>query len=1133
MKKLISLIILLFCISLSAQTIQNNAPWASNAMSKNNNKPTLEQIANAAEAYFKTIDRNAKGSGLKPFERWKYHWSFFLDEQGRVESPQALWDAWKIKNERNASENRSSDVSNWTSMGPYAHTNTASWSSGQGRVNVITEDPNNSNVLYAGAPAGGIWKSTDAGVNWAPLTDHLPQIGVSGIAVDHTNSDVIYIATGDDDANDSYAVGVWKSTDGGATWNTTGTITPTPSSMNEIYLFPNDANTVMVATSAGVFKSTNGGSTWTQKSNINARSLKMKPGDETTWYAVSSNQFFKSTDSGESFQEVVITGVPGASRLEIDVTPANANYVYLLRAGSGSSFGGVFRSTDSGSNFTKTTETSDIFESTQAWYDMALGVSDTDENTLFVGVLNVWRSTNGGNNFSKINNWSSPNDPSYTHADIHFLRYFNGRLYAGTDGGAYVSSDDGNNFTDLTESMVIGQFYRISVAAQSSGNIVGGLQDNGGYAFSDNNWNNYHGADGMDCAVNPTNKDNYFGFVQYGGALHITYDGGKTRTGGVGSPSGISGNWVTPLAASSEGDLYAGYNQLYRLEGGAWSQVSNFSFGGNLVNVKVSPRNPNVIIATRGSTIYRSIDKGANFESFFTGAGTINAIDFSSTDEAFYFVTNNGAYKVANAVGPSWTFTWQTIGTNAPSESKLSIKHHARSGNNTIYMGTSLGVYFMNDDDTEWQTYDNNLPNVAIRDLEINEEDAKLFAATYGRGVFVSDIPRQLPPVDVKIVSIDHPTEGINCNSTFTPQLTIKNQGVDVLTNATINYSFDGGTALNYDWNGSLNSEQTTVISLPEISITDLGVHTINVEVTATNDAYDTNNTLEEGFKINDVSVNPTIANSFENASDALLTENVGSTSNSLWEIGTPNKTLLNSAGNGTQAYLTGVSGNYPNGVTSYLYTNCYDLSQITNPVLSFKMAFDIEENWDYLLVEYSTDGGNNWQTLGSASDPNWYNSSSTANGIPGNQWTGEGEDSNSLGGTNATVHDYSYNLAAFTSESNMIFRFKFFADTGTNEEGVMIDDMVVNGTLSTNDEEFSNTVSVSPNPSSSQFNIRWPNNEKTKITVYNYMGQKVFEKKGITSGSYPLDLGTRSKGLYILKINSNGKVATKKIILE
>jgi len=558
--------------------------------------------------------------------------------------------------------------------------------------------------------------------------------------------------------------------------------------------------------------------------------------------------------------------------------------------------------------------------------------------------------------------------------------------------------------------------------------------------------------------------------------------------------------------------------------------VSAATFGGNIVNLKVDPKDSNVIFATRGGTIFRSLDKGATFENFFPSVGNINAIDISSVDDIFYFVTNNGVYRVDNPVGPAFAFSWTSIGTSLPSESKLSIKHHARSGNNTVYLGTALGVYSMSDDDTVWQTFDNNLPNVAVRDLEINEEESILYAATYGRGVFTSDIPRQLPPVDVKLISVVNPTDGINCNENFTPQIMIKNQGTDVLTNVSIDYNFDGGATLMHNWVGSLNSEQTAVVDLPQAIVT-LGVHVINVEVNTTNDTFATNNSSATSFNINASSTTPTVANSFENGGDELLIES--NSSNLLWEIAAPSNTLLNAPGSGTVAYVTNATGDYPNNSTTSLYTNCYDLTQITTPVLAFQMAFDIEQDFDYLTVEYSTDAGANWATLGTASDANWYNSSSTLNGLPGNQWTGEGEDSNPIGGTNATIHDYSYDLGAFTSESNIVFRFKFITDGGAIEEGIMIDNLVVNGTLSLIDDEFTSIVSVYPNPSSGIFNIEWPNNENTSITVYNYLGQKILEKKNIITGSYPLDLSNQSKGLYILKIASNGKLASKKIILK
>lgn len=1128
MKQTLCLVFGLLSLSLVAQKVQTNTPWTNDALTNNSNNPTMEQVSNAADLYFNGIDKNKKGSGIKPFERWRYHWSFFLDENGRIQPKENLLKYWEEKNARLDNRN---NTSNWESVGPYSHENTASWSSGQGRVNAIAVDPNNTNTIYVGTPAGGIWKSTDSGTNWTPLTDNLPQIGVSGIAIDHTNSNIIYIATGDDDANDSFAVGVWKSIDGGLTWNVTGSLTGNPNSMNEIIIHPDDPNTILVATNSGLHKSIDGGTTWTRKLATNVRGMRMKPNDPTTWYAITSSSFYKSTDSGESFQFVSINGLANSGRIEFDVTQANPEVVYIVKANSGSnSFGGIFKSTDSGTTFSRTAENSDIFQSSQAWYDLCLTVSDTDENKVYVGVLNIWNSSDGGDNFSQLNSWNSPGSNTYTHADIHFMRYFNGRFFAGTDGGIYVSDNDGSNFTDLTENLAIGQFYKISVALQNSGNIAGGLQDNGGYAYSDNQWKNYYGADGMDCVINPQDPNNYFGFIQNGGGLYETKDGGRTRTSGVSAPD--NGNWVTPLAANSDGEIYAGYNQVYKLQNNSfWTVVSNHNFLGRIDLLNIDPTNSDNMYASTNQYFFISNDKGVSWRRVSPGYGNINAIEINSLDpQVLWLVTNSGVFRIPD-INAS-TLTYEDVGSSVslPNESKLTLKHHARSGDNSLYLGTYLGVYTINDNETDWQVFDTNLPNVAIRDLEINEEDSKLYAGTYGRGVFTTDIPRQLPPTDVRVLAIQNPV-GFSCGTTFTPQVVIKNQGVNVLSSVTINYSIDDGSNQVYTWNGTLNSEETTVVNLSEETVS-MGNHTLSVEATTSNDTYDTNNRLSTTFKTNESSLDPTIVNSFEDASDALFTENSNSSSSS-WEIDIPNKTLINTAGSGTRAYLTSATGDYPTNTISYLYTNCYDLTQVSTPVLSFKMAFDIEQNWDYLQVEYSTDGALSWQTLGTANDPNWYNSSSTANGIPGAQWTGEGEDSNPLGGTNATVHDYSYDLGAFASESNIVFRFRFRSDQSVTEEGVMIDDLVVTGILSTDTDVFDNDVSVYPNPSDGMFTVEWTSTDKTSITAFNSLGQIVFEKNNIEDNSYSLNLSQRGTGLYILRINSGGKTSIRKIIVQ
>ena len=217
--------------------------------------------------------------------------------------------------------------------------------------------------MYVGAPAGGIWKSTDAGITYIPLIDHLPQIGVSGIAIDPNNSNIIYIATGDDDAGDSYSVGVWKSTDAGTSWTQTGlnpSNNPGTNRTSEIYINPNDSNVLWVATNTGIYMTTNGGNSWTLSQSGNFRDLKVKPSNPNIIYASTNSQFYRSSNGGNSFN-LITTGLPSAAgRMFIDVTQANSNYVYLVAATGGYDYQGVYRSTNSGLSFTQMANTTDI-----------------------------------------------------------------------------------------------------------------------------------------------------------------------------------------------------------------------------------------------------------------------------------------------------------------------------------------------------------------------------------------------------------------------------------------------------------------------------------------------------------------------------------------------------------------------------------------------------------------------------------------------------------------------------------------------------------------------------------------------------------------------------------------------------
>ena len=441
-------LLLLASLFLTAYNLQaqfnQDAPWIQNLNLEQRttvDPTTFQEIVNEFNTYWESRDPNVRGSGYKPFKRWENFWKNFVKTDGTLPSQSDLWETWLTYRSQEQSKSSIADLSNWQPVGPFDHVNTGSWSSGQGRINAIIVDPNISTTYYAGAPAGGIWKSTDSGGSWTPLSDQLPQIGVSGIAIDYNDSDIIYIATGDDDGGDSYSVGVMKSINGGATWNTTDLDTSnSPNSMNDIYMNPNDSDMLWVATNGGVYKTIDGGTNWIEKLDGNIKDIKLKPGDPGTIYAVTPDTFYVSTDFGETFTNVNfgIDLPASSSRLVLDVTPANAEVVYVLSAFS-DNFQGVYKSTNSGLSFAETSVAlvDDIFESPQAYYDMALAVSDTDENEIYTGVLNIWKSSDSGANFTKVNSWSSPFSESYTHADIHLLRFYNGALFAGTDGGFY------------------------------------------------------------------------------------------------------------------------------------------------------------------------------------------------------------------------------------------------------------------------------------------------------------------------------------------------------------------------------------------------------------------------------------------------------------------------------------------------------------------------------------------------------------------------------------------------------------------------------------------------------------------------------------------------------------------------
>ncbi|WP_136668197.1 M4 family metallopeptidase [Flavobacterium sp. H122] len=400
------------------------------------------------------------------------------------------------------------------------------------------------------------------------------------------------------------------------------------------------------------------------------------------------------------------------------------------------------------------------------------------------------------------------------------------------------------------------------------------------------------------------------------------------------------------------------------------------------------------------------------------------------------------------------------------------------------------------------------------------------------------------PTNDVALKSLTGGNANVSCGATYSPSIVIENGGTANLTAVTITYNIDGGANSTINWTGNLANCSQAVQNIPVSGLT-RGYHVLNVNTTTSGDGVSTNNTKSLVILVNDSGAVNTV-NNFNAASDVLVSVDSTGKSNTVWERGPINKTLLTSTATGNSpGYATKLTGNYPDKTTSYLVSQCYNLSSVSNPIVSFDMAFDLESNWDIIYFEYSTNNGTNWNVLGTMSDPNWYNSNrmpdpSNTNeaclNCIGKQWTGYYATAPTDGnGMNGNKRTYSHSLSSLSSPSNAIFRFTFVSDDAANAEGVFIDNFVIQGTLGNAQNSF-DEFKVYPNPSNGSFNLVLSSSEKVNVEVFDLRGLLVFKKSFDSNGvsfNRQIDLNNLSSGVYILNVESAGKKEARRIIKE
>jgi photosystem II stability/assembly factor-like uncharacterized protein len=1055
-----------------------------------------------------------KGKGWKQFKRWEWFMEPRVYPTGKLINPSLAYEEYKKFKDKyalpkGAIQNKSS---NWTPMGPTSWTSTG-WNPGIGRINAITVDPNNSNTIYVGAPAGGCWKTTNGGSSWTPLTDDLSSLGVSGIAVDPNNSNIVYIATGDGDGNDTYSIGVMKSTDGGTTWNSTGLNWSTTLSrvMRKIIIDPNNSNILFVATSAGLWKTTDAGATWNSVLPGSIRDVELNPSNSSTIFVCTQNVVYKSTDGGAlNTYNSISNGLPSSSvvgRYSIAVTPSDTNYVYVLASDdSDASFYGLYRSTDGGSTFSLRTNTPNVFgyntnggdSGGQSWYDMALAVSPINENEVYTGGINVWKSTNGGLSLTALSQWNWPTGSyEYVHADVHTIDFYGSELFVGSDGGIFKSINSGGSFSDLTFGIQHSQFYRLGTSQSNAGIIMAGAQDNGCFLLDNGSWTHVTGADGMECIVDYSNNNIMYATSQ-NGTVYKSTNGGATFNGISGSIGG-TGAWVTPytLDPVNPNTIYLGYEDVWKSTNGgsSWSSISNFPSSIDLKSLVVAPSNNNVIYAATNTVIHRTTNAGSAWTDISAGLpnNAITYITVHNLNPNILWVSLSGfdngdkVYKSIDG-GSNWT----NVSGNLPNL-PINCVVYENGTNNGLYVGTDMGIYYKNDDLIGWQAFMTGLPNVIVNELEIQYNSGKIRAATYGRGVWESDLFATTTPPVANLMSPDTNLCPGNCakftNLTVNLGLswTLYFPGGTPSTSTDLNPTVCYPTTGNHDVSLIVsNPIGTDSIYFPNYVKVQLPTNGIAIPVV---EGFETSTTIPTGWSV--------------------INDDQGVT----WE----HSSFLGGFGASSSCFLIDNYSSDFTGEKDYLVTQELDFSSFTNVEMTFDVA---HAQWwsfksDTLAVYYSTDCGVTksllWEKdadiLATAADQPIYFTPSS------NEWR------------NDTVN---LSIAAGLSSVQL-----FIENKSDNGNLIYIDNINIHELTGVGiDEVEKNNFIVYPNPFENILTFNSKEEEIQSIEIYNSIGKKVFENSSIgKSNNYTLNLGHLSNGFYIVKTVIDNQIVTKNLI--
>jgi photosystem II stability/assembly factor-like uncharacterized protein len=677
--------------------------------------------------------------------------------------------------------------SSWTAIGPAPLVNgiTDYTENTSGRVTGLAADPTDANTLYVAAAGGGVWKTTDGGVTWAPRTDDQATLFMGAIALAPSDPQIIYAGTGEANMGPSkvresrdniyYGRGVLKSTDGGASWSLLGQAQFDRRTISRIVVDPGDANTVYVAIGAlatnglpgntGVWKSTDGGATWADTtagiSTVAAFSdLVMDPSNPQTLYAAVGepgrspvNSVYKTTNGGASWARAgnfpTGQGTPSVGRITLAVASGAPQTLYAAVTASGQGsvtaghLYGMYKSVDGGAHWDRLPQPPN-YMSAAGDYHTALAVDPASADTVYAGGEYLIASTDGGQSWATI----APGDTDGPHHDNHALGFdAAGRLLDGNDGGIWrLESLTPLVWSNLNGNLQITQFVGLALHPSNADIAYGGTQDNGTVQFTDDlAWSRLQRGDGGGVAVSPSSPNTVYHIVR-GSAFFDSHffqrstNGGQswlTRVDGIdlSDPKNLYPPFVMDPADPTR--LLLGTNRVYETtnRGDHWTPIST-GWSANIDSVAAAGSDRNTVYATAGGHIFVTFDDGATWQQHDV-AGVTDHFQKLLVDPG----NNLVAYAVRDRFGAGHVYqttdggqNWADISGDLPDLPAYALALDGRTA--TLYVGNDSGVYASTDGGSHWVRYQTGLPNVQVNDLELNPSLNILAAGTHGRGVW-------------------------------------------------------------------------------------------------------------------------------------------------------------------------------------------------------------------------------------------------------------------------------------------------------------------------------------------------------------------------------------------------------------